>query len=523
MGDFPSGMVVEDFNKDDMPDFAVLDLSRKLVSVRLWTGDENYGKCIPVPWCNASDNSMTNLTYARLSADETYYLVMLNQNKRYLYLMKWIQPENESPTGRFQCTPEIIIPGSPLDIAMGSLTGGEDSDIVILSDKGFSDLGKYKKYSFVYTDMDKNSILSNNAAIFTFMDNNGSLPDLDFLGYSPILISEIASIRLENLDNDLEKNASPPEPECLDLVIGSAKKDLVNNTMELRKGTCDGSFTIPKLGEEAFPGFNAGPSPADFVLSNIVTNTGSSLPSEVPEIVAINVPSDINEKGEVRVFKRAADSLSYKFELKPVKDSTGKSPVSIDVGYLNSDTYLDVVTANSGSKNVSVLFGNGTGTSFTMPGTEIPVGGAPITVKIREMDTETDETRICNDIVVLLEDRILFLFGTYDDIAGECSKNAQFNSDFLLLEEKNPSSMILEDMNGDTKPDIIYVDGTAEMLIIYLNLGTRQFSKPYKFIAGKKPYRIASGDFNRDMKPDLAVANKDGKSVSIFINSLKTE
>ena len=42
--------------------------------------------------------------------------------------------------------------------------------------------------------------------------------------------------------------------------------------------------------------------------------------------------------------------------------ATGTYPRSVALGDVNGDTKLDMVTANSGANNVSVLLGNGDGT-----------------------------------------------------------------------------------------------------------------------------------------------------------------
>ena len=45
--------------------------------------------------------------------------------------------------------------------------------------------------------------------------------------------------------------------------------------------------------------------------------------------------------------------------------AVGADPISVAVGDFNGDTILDLAVANSGSNNVSILLGNGTGTFGT--------------------------------------------------------------------------------------------------------------------------------------------------------------
>ena len=58
----------------------------------------------------------------------------------------------------------------------------------------------------------------------------------------------------------------------------------------------------------------------------------------------------------------------------------GLSPVSVAVGDFNGDNVLDIVTANAGSSNVSILLGNGNGTFG--PATTFPAGSLPFSVAV---------------------------------------------------------------------------------------------------------------------------------------------
>jgi len=66
--------------------------------------------------------------------------------------------------------------------------------------------------------------------------------------------------------------------------------------------------------------------------------------------------------------------------------ATGTSPVDVVVGDLNRDGKLDLVTANAGSADSSVLLGAGDGT-FTAS-SAAPIGGTPRRVRLLDLDRD---------------------------------------------------------------------------------------------------------------------------------------
>ncbi|HYH58408.1 MAG TPA: FG-GAP-like repeat-containing protein [Thermoleophilaceae bacterium] len=134
-------------------------------------------------------------------------------------------------------------------------------------------------------------------------------------------------------------------------------------------------------------------------------------------------------------------------------ESAGQNPGDVGVGDLNGDGKLDLVVANLGSGNVSVLLGKGTG-DFNQPVTSPEPAGT------------------------------------------------------------QPGSPVIDDFDGNGKPDIALVNTGSDNVTILLGTGTGDFvstaagedpigPEP----AGDRPYRLVAGDFNEDGKRDLAVGN----------------
>ncbi len=94
------------------------------------------------------------------------------------------------------------------------------------------------------------------------------------------------------------------------------------------------------------------------------------------------------------------------------------------------------------------------------------------------------------------------------------------------------ASLAIADVNGDGKPDVIaaeYVNGDfGGYVAVLLNKTatgstTPQFAAPYAIVPfGGKPRSVAVGDFNGDGKPDIVAANRNTGAVSVLINSTPT-
>jgi hypothetical protein len=118
------------------------------------------------------------------------------------------------------------------------------------------------------------------------------------------------------------------------------------------------------------------------------------------------------------------------------------------VADVNGDGRLDVVTANPGSSDVSVLLGNGDGT-FQTP-QRFAVGGGPVSVAVADvngdgrLDLVTANaygTNGAGDVSVLL--------GAGD---GTFQAEQRFGAGF------NPSSVAVADVNGDGRLDLVTDD-----------------------------------------------------------------
>jgi hypothetical protein len=80
-----------------------------------------------------------------------------------------------------------------------------------------------------------------------------------------------------------------------------------------------------------------------------------------------------------------------------------------------------------------------------------------------------------------------------------------------------PSSIIIADLNGDTRPDLALTNSASSTVSVLLGNGNGTFQPALSFATGTAPRALAFGDFNADGKPDLVTANDTG--LSILLNN----
>jgi len=140
----------------------------------------------------------------------------------------------------------------------------------------------------------------------------------------------------------------------------------------------------------------------------------------------------------------------------------GTMPVAIAVADVNGDGLADLIVANQGSDNISVLLGN-RGGSFS------PASGSPFA----------------------------------DGVAGEYGYQ--------------PAAIAVGDFNGDGKPDLAIANRANRMVWLLFGDGTGAFTPaPNPYYAGAGSVAMVAADFNGDGHTDLAIANYADGTVSVL-------
>jgi hypothetical protein len=230
-------------------------------------------------------------------------------------------------------------------------------------------------------------------------------------------------------------------------------------------------------------------------------------------------------------------------------------PTMVTTGDINRDGIPDLVTNARGAEMVVILLGNGDG-SFRR-GVPIKTGKVPLNVILADFNND----KKLDAAVTLTFDQMEIYMGSGDgyfkkketyltgsrsfsgvaedfngdgntDIAlATSSSNASSIRVFLgnddatfqkpIIYAKNlvPLALILEDMNADGKPDLVFASGKGDNLYMLFSKGDGSFSEPISFSGGGGPFSLTAGHFNQDKIKDVAVANSRSSSFSLVVRN----
>ena len=85
-----------------------------------------------------------------------------------------------------------------------------------------------------------------------------------------------------------------------------------------------------------------------------------------------------------------------------------------------------------------------------------------------------------------------------------------------------PVDVVVADLNGDGKPDLVVANEGAATVSVLLGNGDGTFRPPVNYGVGTSPTSVAVGDFNGDGKPDLASSQRRSGSdgtVSVLLGN----
>jgi uncharacterized delta-60 repeat protein len=181
----------------------------------------------------------------------------------------------------------------------------------------------------------------------------------------------------------------------------------------------------------------------------------------------------------------------------------GDSPVAVASADMNLDGHVDLVVANRGSADVSVLINLGNGTFG--PHVDYALNSAPVTLSPVDLNGDG-----AHDLVLTSAVDVAILINRGDGVL--------LPSAFYHV--NNPQSLLVtHDLNQDSLPDIVVASADDDVVIVLFSRGDRpgEFIRQI-FSVGDFPRSIAAGDINGDDSPDLVVLNVDSRTISLLVN-----
>ncbi|MBN2620734.1 Ig-like domain-containing protein [candidate division WOR-3 bacterium] len=180
------------------------------------------------------------------------------------------------------------------------------------------------------------------------------------------------------------------------------------------------------------------------------------------------------------------------------------NPRGVAAADLNGDGALDLIVANQGSNDYSVLFGYGNG-AFNAP-VHTFSGSEPVDVVCGDLDCDND----LDWIIVALGNNAVY--GYLNNGAGGGIGTGQFPVG------TSPLQAVLADFNGDGCLDCATVNnGTNDMGVLIGN-GDGTFQSVTSYAIGPDPRGIHCGDFNEDGWIDIVVTRTGNARIVLFTN-----
>ena len=187
----------------------------------------------------------------------------------------------------------------------------------------------------------------------------------------------------------------------------------------------------------------------------------------------------------------------------------GSQPHSVALGHFNNDSWLDIVVANCGNDSVGILLGNLDGNFSDIQSHSTGNDSAPYFVAVSDLNNDT-----YLDIVVANSgaNNITILFGIG---TGNFTNGPTYSTGI----QSRPYQVTIGDFNNDNISDIAVANsGTNNILLLY-GYGNSTFGNQtfYPFGYEYQPYSIAVGDLNEDGWMDMAIACHGSDHVETLI------
>lgn len=330
-----------------------------------------------------------------------------------------------------------------------------------------------------------------------------------------------------------------------DMAISNARQSSVSVLLGNGDGTFQTQVTYP-TDLTSNPQFVAsGDFNGDGYPDLVTANTGSS-----------NISVLINKKDG-----------TFKTQVLYSMGNLKSDPISIAIADVNKDTFLDIITANSGTNNVSVFLGKGDGTFYLgkgdgilkMPGA-YTTNLAPSSIVISDISHDGNldvatATRRSNEVSILLgngdgtfqtnlnytrdniSDPVSLVTGDFNNDGYLDIATANFHSNNISVSlggengifqypitysvGTNPTSVATAYLNGNNALSLVTTNSGSDNISVLLGNGDGSFQSQVSYSTGTAAFPVfaAIADWNNDGKLDLAIANAANNNISILLSA----
>jgi hypothetical protein len=187
------------------------------------------------------------------------------------------------------------------------------------------------------------------------------------------------------------------------------------------------------------------------------------------------------------------------------------TPGAVTLADLNNNGILDLIVANSGSNNVLVYTGNGNGTFDTTAlndGHGFFTGTNPVGITVADINGDGRLDLIVankgsNDVSILFNEKV---GNSFTFVPGP-----------RLAAGVGPVATALADINGNGQADLLIADGSANQVLLLQGIGNGFFNdqNPTVFPVGTNPTALLVGQFTGGAGPDFATVNSGSNNVTL--------
>jgi hypothetical protein len=195
----------------------------------------------------------------------------------------------------------------------------------------------------------------------------------------------------------------------------------------------------------------------------------------------------------------------------PTNFTVGINPISIITADFNGDTKVDIAVANANSDNISILLGNGLG-NFTTSST--PSTGASTSPRCITVGDFNTDGKLDLAVSLYAQWSVGVLLGNGNGTFGSINNFSTIGFP--------PEGVTTVDLNSDGKLDLISANDCPNGSVsIFIGNGLGNFASATTFTIGGaiSSRAVKSADLNGDSKNDLVVANFVSNNVSVFLGN----
>ena len=230
-----------------------------------------------------------------------------------------------------------------------------------------------------------------------------------------------------------------------------------------------------------------------------------------------------NNNNQIAIFQNISSGgiLTSNSFAAPVYFPVGTNPRELVVRDLDGDGLPDIVCANSGSGTVSILRNLGSAGSISTnsfaPHVDLALAGTSEGLAVGDLDGDGKP-----DLAVADSSGFISLFRN-NCTPGNIGTNT-FDARVDLPAQSGSLNVVIGDLDGDGKPELITSAYLPQTMSVYRNLATpgslttSSFAAEIDYPLAGRGHTIALSDLNGDGKPDIAEVTELDSALSVFQN-----